>query len=65
MARLFIWRVEFSPHSRYALKPFGQSFMFAKMRPHQTFPELAVIRHGEMKQFVNDDVIAQVAIQRE
>ena len=58
MARLFILRVEFSPHSRYALKPFGQSFMFAKVRPHQAFPQLSVIRHGEMQQLMDDYVVA-------
>ena len=32
------------------------------MRPHQTFPELAVVRNGKVQQLVDDDVVADVSI---
>ena len=33
------------------------------MRTHQTLPQFAVIRHREMKQFVNDDIVPKFALQ--
>jgi hypothetical protein len=35
------------------------------MRAHQAFPELAVIRHVKVQQFVHDHVVRQLPIQRE
>jgi hypothetical protein len=32
------------------------------MRPHQTFPELAVVWHGKVEQLVDDDVVTDRAI---
>jgi hypothetical protein len=35
------------------------------MGSHQALPKLAVIGHGEMQEFVNDDVIGQLAVEFE
>src|SRR5215831_2609691 len=35
------------------------------MCPHETLPELTMVRHIEMQQLVYDDVIRQLAIKRE
>jgi len=33
------------------------------MRPHEALPQPAVVRDGEMKEFVDNDVVADIAIQ--
>ena len=35
------------------------------MRPHQGLPEFAVVRDGEMEQFMDDDVIAELRVHAE
>jgi len=40
-------------------------FVVSKVPPHETFPQLAVIRHGEMQQFVDDHVITQLSVKSE
>ena len=35
------------------------------MRTHQHLPEPAVIRHGEMEQFVDDDIVAELRVHAE
>ena len=30
--------------------------------PHETFPKLAMIRHGEMQKLMDDDVVAKLAV---
>jgi len=39
--------------------------VIAKMRPHKAFPEFAMVRHGEVQQLMDDDVIRQLAVQCE
>ena len=39
--------------------------IIAKMRPHQRFPQFAVVRHGEMEQLMDDDVIAKLRVHAE
>ena len=47
---------------RHLLRVFAQSavesFIIAQMRSHEALPQLAVVRHGEMQELVDDDVVA-------
>ena len=40
-----------------------QRFVISKVRRHQAFPQFAVIRNEKVQQLVDDNVIAQFAIQ--
>ena len=35
------------------------------MRPHQAFPELSVVRYGEVEEFVNDHIVPEILVQVE
>ena len=39
--------------------------ILTQMGAHQTFPEPPVIWHGEMEQFVDDDVVLQLYVESE
>jgi hypothetical protein len=41
------------------------TLVIPQMRPHQTLPELAVIRHGEMQQLVDNDIVSEPFIKFE
>src|SRR5436190_12162544 len=46
-------------------KSLRQVLVTPEMRAHQAFPQLAVIRHGKMEQFVDDHVITQLSVKSE
>ena len=50
--------VQFITHS---VKPFFKPLIVSEMHPHQAFPKLAVIGHGEVQQFVDNHIISQAA----
>ena len=42
-----------------------QSFVIAQVGPHQTFPQFAMIRNGEMQEFMDDNIVPQCVVQIE
>ncbi len=48
--------------------PFSREFPFrpfviAQMRTHEALPQFAVVRHREVEQLMNDDVIADIPVE--
>ena len=42
------------------LQPCFELLVLPKMRTHQTFPQLAMVGHREVQQFMDDNVISEV-----
>ena len=48
-----------------AIQPLLKFLPIPQMRPHQHLPELAVVRHREMQQFMDDHIITELRVHAE